>query len=359
MLLVYLILMLSSFYLLAKVCEGYFVESLDAISRRFKLSSEMAGATLMAMGSSAPELFVSLIAVFRGAGESSNLGAGTIVGSALFNILVIIGASALVRKAILTWQPVVRDTLFYSFSIIMLLLSFADGRITLTEGLFFLFLYAVYVFAVVNWKKWFGYEEHDPIPDVSKAIEEEEKTFHWWEYITLPFDATLRFVMKQAGKNHWAIFGISVAAIAAFSWLLVESAVGAAHILGIPETIIALTILAAGTSIPDLLASLIVARTGRGGMAISNAVGSNIFDILFGLGFPWVLLFLIYPNRTINVDTGNLISSVILLFATVVATLFIYIASKWKVGRKGGALLVIAYIGYLVFIISKTLQNGI
>jgi len=351
--------MLISFYLLAKVCEKYFVEALDAIGKQLKLSSEMAGATLMAMGSSAPELFVSLIAVFRGAGESSNLGAGTIVGSALFNILVIIGASALVRKAVLTWQPVVRDTLFYSFSIIILLIAFSDGRVTLPEGLFFLALYAVYVFAVVNWKKWFGYEEHDPIPDVSKAVEEEEKIFHWWEYITLPIDVSLRFLMNLVGKNYWAIFATSILLIISLSWLLVESAVGAAHILGIPETIIALTILAAGTSIPDLLSSLIVARTGRGGMAISNAVGSNIFDILFGLGFPWVLLFLIYPERTITVDTGNLISSVILLFATVIATLFIYIASKWQVGRKGGALLVLAYIGYLVFIISKTLQNGI
>ena len=102
--------MLLSFYLLAEVCEKYFVESLEKISIQLNLSRDAAGATLMAVGSSAPELFVSLMALFKPGEEA--MGAGTIVGSAIFNILVIIGASVAVRKATVLWQPVIRDMLF-------------------------------------------------------------------------------------------------------------------------------------------------------------------------------------------------------------------------------------------------------
>lgn len=114
-------LLLISFYLLAVICNEFFVESLDRISNKLKLSSDVAGATFMAMGSSAPELFTSLIAVLRDGGGHADVGAGTIVGSAIFNILVIIGASAAFKAAKLRWQPVVRDTLFYCLSILLLL----------------------------------------------------------------------------------------------------------------------------------------------------------------------------------------------------------------------------------------------
>ena len=97
MIIIYIVLLLLSCYLLMKICDEYFVRSLDAISQQFSLSSEAAGATLMAVGSSAPELFVSLISVLK-PGDHGAMGAGTIVGSAIFNILVIIGGSLLVRK---------------------------------------------------------------------------------------------------------------------------------------------------------------------------------------------------------------------------------------------------------------------
>src|SRR5690554_2806155 len=101
----YFLILITIFYLLAKVSEDYFVESLDIISRKLKLPEDVAGATLMAVGSSAPEFATALIAVL-GTG-TEDIGAGTIVGSAIFNILVIVGASALVSGAFLRWQPVV------------------------------------------------------------------------------------------------------------------------------------------------------------------------------------------------------------------------------------------------------------
>src|SRR5690606_22491483 len=93
-----------TFYALAKLCDQYFVKSLDIISKKLKLSEDVAGATFMAVGSSAPEFFTAVIAVFSI--STSDIGAGTIVGSAIFNILIIIGASAIAATAYLKWQPV-------------------------------------------------------------------------------------------------------------------------------------------------------------------------------------------------------------------------------------------------------------
>lgn len=118
MLLLFLLVMLISFYLLAVICEEFFVPSLDIISNKFKLSSDVAGATFMAVGSSAPELFTAMFALIR-PGDHANIGAGTIVGSAIFNILVIIGAAAAFKKAKLTWQPVIRDALFCCFVVLL------------------------------------------------------------------------------------------------------------------------------------------------------------------------------------------------------------------------------------------------
>lgn len=162
-----ILILIVSFYLLAIIVDEFFVGSLDKIAHRLKISYEVAGATFMAAGSSAPELFTTLFAVLKGS-DHSDIGAGTIVGSAIFNILVIIGASAMFRRAKLTWQPVIRDMLFYCISIVALLISFKDGQITLIEALSFVGIYAIYIYAVKNWSKWLKYKPHDHIEEVVK-----------------------------------------------------------------------------------------------------------------------------------------------------------------------------------------------
>ena len=344
------IILLASFYLLAIICEEYFVISLDQISKKLKLSSDVAGATFMAVGSSAPELFTSFFAVFK-PGDHADIGAGTIVGSAIFNILVIIGASAMFRRAKLTWQPVVRDTLFYCLSIIVLLFAFWDGKIVLAEALFFLALYAGYIIAVINWKKIFPYDDVNPI----EMIEEEEKK----NTFAIFSKKLLGFIIPDSEKNpskYLLTFSISILLIAALSFALVESAVHIGAILNINPTIIALTVLAGGTSIPDLLSSIIVAKQGRGDMAVSNAVGSNVFDILFCLGAPWAIVMLAYGKTSIPVATENLINSVLLLFATVISILFILIVRNWTIGRKSGIILIALYVAYVGYNIYLALQ---
>ena len=107
--------------------------------------------------------------------------------------------------------------------------------------------------------------------------------------------------------------------------------------------------LAAGTSVPDLIGSIVVAKQGRGDMAVSNAVGSNIFDILFGLGMPWVLVILI-KGKDVEVESDNLNSSVALLFASVITLLFILISRKWHLKKFSGLVLIAFYAAYLVYI---------
>ncbi len=335
-----IIVLVISFYLLAIISDDFFVASLDKISNKLKLSHDVAGATFMAIGSSAPELFTSFIAVFK-PGNHANIGAGTIVGSALFNILVIIGVSALFKKARLNWQPIIRDMLFYSISIIILLITFYDGHISLTESLLFISIYIGYLFAVVNWKKIFPYKSNNIIDVFEENIKENP--------INKFSKKILSYIIPDCNKHpklYILTFLTSIFLIGFLSYTLVESAIIIGDALLINPTIIALTVLAAGTSIPDLLSSVVVAKQGRSDMAISNAIGSNIFDILIGLGLPWLII-IIFQHHTVTVSNENLISSILLLFATVLSILILLISRKWTIGRYAGLTLIGLYIAYL------------
>lgn len=326
--------MLLSFVLLARVVDLFFVQSLDRISHRLNLSSEAAGATLMAVGSSAPELFVALFAVLK-PGNHEAIGIGSIVGSALFNLLVIGGAVALVRKSKLTWQPLLRDIGFYALTVALLLYGIFDGDFSLWNALFFLLLYAVYVFAVVNWKKWFSYSDMPADePDADAQPEQLNR-----------IDRLFAAVLPKP-ENYYRVFFASVVIIAALSWVLVETAIILAHGLNIPEGIIALTVLAAGTSIPDLISSLVVARQGRGDMAISNAIGSNIFDILVGLGLPF-LLFTLINGHAVPSGGANLAGTTAILFASLVAFTALLLFKRWEINRMTGYLLLGFYLVYV------------
>jgi len=337
-----IILLLICFYLLAVVCEEFFVPSLDRISTRLRLSSDVAGATFMAAGSSAPEFFTSLIAVFR-PGGLEDVGSGTIVGSAIFNILVIIGASALFKSVKLTWQPVIRDTVFYLVTILLLLVAFSDGKVVLAESVMFVCMYAVYLVAVIHWKRLFPYKDVGPIDIVEKDIQRHPVAVVARKFLSY----VIPDVTRRPGAYLWT-FGLSIAFIAGLSFLLVESVVVIAGVLKINPTFLALTVLAAGTSIPDLISSVIVAKQGRGDMAVGNAVGSNVFDILFGLGVPWVII-LMLRGGYVPVSTDNLIGSILLLFATVAAILFILLVRKWRIGQRSGLVLIALYILYLIY----------
>ena len=337
----YFFALIISFYLLAEISDRYFIPSLDKIAHRFNMSHDMAGATLMAIGSSAPELFVAVIALLK-PGDHSAIGVGTIVGSALFNLLVIIGASAIVRVAVLSWQPVVRDLLFYALAIIGLYFVLSDGFVSLVEASILVVIYGLYLIAVVKWRKWFPYVDKDE----RDGEEDEVELRTGWKRILVPLDYFLEKSFPSA-RYYYAVFIISILLIALLCWVLVESAIGVAEILKIPEILIALTVLAVGTSVPDMISSVIVAKQGRGGMAVSNAVGSNIFDILMGLGLPW-LLYIAFTGKKITGNIEELNISIFLLFGSIIFIFLTLKFRKWKIGQGTGYILISIYILYVI-----------
>ncbi len=337
----YSVLLFLSFYVLAEIGDKYFVPSLDRISKLLNLSHDMAGATLMAAGSSAPEIFVSLVALFH-PGEHEDIGVGTIVGSAIFNLLAIVGVAGIVKKATISWQPVIRDLLFYAISIIAFYIVLENGTVTIYEAASFILMYVMYVYAVVNWKKWFNYEEKDLDP-----VYETEGTSYKWKSLLMPVDWVIKMIIPRA-ERYILVFFISIGLIAATCWVLVESAIKVSAILGIPEIVIALIVLGIGTSVPDIVSSAIVAKQGRGGMAVSNAVGSNIFDIFVGLGLPWFLKSIIYKHD-ITTNKDGLVVAVGLLLGSILLILFALMYQKWVLNKKLGYVLIMLYILFVIY----------
>jgi len=299
----------------------------------------------MAAGSSAPELFISIIAVIYG-GDNLDIGVGTIVGSALFNLLVIIGAVAFVRSSKVAWQPMFRDMLFYTLSIGALYWAFSSGVVTLWHVVGFVLLYVVYVIAVLNWKRIFPFER-------VVLEEEEDEDDPAWKKIMKPIDFVIDILFGSSEK-FIRNFLVSVGLIAVLSWVLVESAVVVSDAMGIPKYIVALTILAFGTSVPDMMSSVIVARQGRGGMAISNALGSNIFDILLGLGIPWLIL-IIGSGNSIHVSESSITSHILILLASVIGMFLIFLVTRWRVNRLVGVVFLGSYFAYLVYVIMQAI----
>jgi K+-dependent Na+/Ca+ exchanger-like protein len=309
------------------------------------MSHDMAGATLMAIGSSAPELFVAIIAIFKPGGHS-DIGIGTIVGSALFNLLVIVGAVGFVKSTTLVWQPVVRDLIFYALAILALFYVLDNGHVSMVEAGVFLALYVVYVLSVVNWRRWFKYKIQDEDPE-----EEEEEPKKGLMKIFLPLDWILDLAFPRP-KFYFTVFFISIAFIGALCWVLVESAIIISHSLDIPEVVIALTVLAVGTSVPDMMSSVIVAKQGRGGMAVSNGIGSNIFDIFVGLGLPWMIKSYLVDSDVVT-NMQGLGISIALLFGSVLFLLFALIFQRWRLNHRLGFVLILLYIAYVVWEILK------
>ncbi len=334
-----LLVMVIAIYILSLVTDEFFIKSLDQISARWKLPSNVAGASLMAAGSSAPELSIAILSLFKEGGAHSDVGVGTIVGSAIFNILIITGVSAIVREAKVTIPTIVRDTVFYLISIILLMAVFWDGKIEVQECLVFIFVYGIYIAFLL----------FSP-PEVEPEIEEQaEKTGEgFFGKMNAMINSMTAVLAGDAKKSYIRAFGVSIVFIVALSWILVDAAVIFANAVGIPPVIVALTILAAGTSAPDLIASVVVAKQGRGSMAVANAIGSNIFDILICLGLPWLIALLFLGKQVIEVGTGDLIGSVLILVATVVIV-FVFLYTDRLLTKKEGWGLVGLYAVYVVW----------
>ncbi|XP_034996891.2 sodium/potassium/calcium exchanger 2 [Zootoca vivipara] len=457
--------MIYMFIALAIVCDEFFVPSLTVITEKLAISDDVAGATFMAAGGSAPELFTSLIGVFI---SHSNVGIGTIVGSAVFNILFVIGMCALFSKEILhlTWWPLFRDVSFYIMDLVLLIIFFLDNFIMWWESLTLLLAYFVYVTfmkfnvqveelvksllsknkvekvspeveaktkprlqrggssaslhnslmrnsifqlmihtldplaegkfkerasilhkmakkcQVEDGEKRNGSVNHagakvevEVTPPNDGAMqngtavgaEEEEDdedqplSLAWPDTprkqltylailpIVFPLWATLPDVRNPSSKKFFPLtfFG-SISWIAVFSYLMVWWAHQVGETIGISEEIMGLTILAAGTSIPDLITSVIVARKGLGDMAVSSSVGSNIFDITVGLPLPWLLYAMINNFVPVAVSSNGLFCAIVLLFIMLLFVILSIAACKWRMNKFLGFTMFGLYFVFLI-----------
>nr|ABK63241.1 NCKX2.1 [Morone saxatilis] len=475
--------MLYMFISLAIVCDEFFVPALTVITERLEISDDVAGATFMAAGGSAPELFTSVIGVFV---SHSNVGIGTIVGSAVFNILFVIGMCALFSKEVLnlTWWPLFRDVSFYIIGLLMLIYFFLDNEITLGESISLLCCYTCYVtFMKFNAKvelvikNFLGSNQvneletapkanapkddenkltakprlqregscaslhnslmrnsifqlmiHtlDPLSDegmgrfkekasilhkmakqkckeearaaaaanangvadknipnsTNVAVEvtppmngvaggeegpEEEEdedqplSLAWPDTlrkqityllilpIILPLWLSLPDVRRETSAKFFPItFLGAICWIAFFSYLMVWWAHQVGETFWITEEIMGLTILAAGTSIPDLITSVIVARKGLGDMAVSSSVGSNIFDITVGLPFPWLIYNIINDFKPVQVSSNGLFCAIVLLFLMLLFVIISIASCKWRMSKFLGLLMFLLYFVFLI-----------
>lgn len=350
--LVSLAAILLSVFALAVVTDKFFIPSLDEISRRLKLSDEVAGASLMAIGSSAPELAIALMALFTAGGAHSDVGIGAIVGSAVFNILVITGVSAVVAGGLhIHIFAVGRDIVYYLISILYLGLVFFDGHVSLIEAILGLVGYVVYMGLLIVLKDPEPYAEE--APGETAESEPEKAKVAGWHHLEALIESILRRITGAPERNFVWAFIVSIAFIVALSYVLVESTIVFSAGIGIPPVIVALTLLAAGTSAPDLMASLDVAREGRGGMAVANAVGSNTFDLLVGLALPWTIALSLLGLSGIDVGADDLWISIGILVATTLI-LALFLTSKRELSRGEGMVLLLLYAVFVVY----TLLSG-
>ncbi|KAM3918415.1 sodium/potassium/calcium exchanger 4 isoform 1-T1 [Leptodactylus fuscus] len=188
-----------------------------------------------------------------------------------------------------------------------------------------------------------------PFSIPSGCVNQFKWAFSW------PLICTLYFTVPNCSKPRWEnffmlTFVLSTVWIAIFSYIMVWMVTVIGYTLGIPDVIMGITFLAAGTSVPDCMASLIVARQGLGDMAVSNTIGSNVFDILVGLGVPWGLqTMVIHSGSTVQINSKGLLYSVILLLGSVALTVIGVHVNKWKLDRKLGYYVLFLYAIFLCF----------
>lgn len=393
---------------IAIVCDEFFQPALEAISEALNLSADVAGATFLAAGSSAPELFTSLSDSF--ASCPASMGIGTIVGSAMFNILVIVALSCFVAgqsgaSLVIDWRPVARDVVYYTISIVMLAAFFADEIVTVPEAAIMVVVYLTYILFMVYNEKIMSQcspkispdddksEQGGTVeaaaaaleggasgPDEKKADEseggeEDEEDEPFWHrfdmpdgimdkvmyFVSLPFLVAFTFTIPDCDQPffqnllkqiYWVSFVMSILWIGILCHFMVEWAHDVSKMLDIDAIVVALVVLAVGTSIPDAIGSMVAAKNGEANMAIANAVGSNVFDILLGLGLPWFLSSL-YKGEDMPVNASGIQTYVGILLATVILFVLILVGFGWKMNSSVGAMMFMLYVAFFIYCLTN------
>ena len=290
-------------------------EGASALARRMNVPEIVIGLTIVAAGTSAPELFVSLVSALKG---TPDLAVGNVMGSNIMNTLLIVGVTAMVAPMVIARGTVKKDIPFSVMASVLLVVVMMDSFLSLSisgnvisrlDGVVLLAGFIVFMAYTFIMARKGGAE--------TPAVEEQQPMNPWLSLL-------------------WVAVGL--ACLVFGSNLFVDSASSVAQALGVSESVIGLTIVAGGTSLPELATSVVAARKGQSAIAIGNVIGSNVFNILLILG----LTALVCPMQIGGITVVDL---TVMLLSVLVVWAFSY--TKYTVERWEGAVLTAGYAAYL------------
>lgn len=303
------LLLAVGFILLLKGADIFVVGS-SSIAKILKIPTVIIGLTIVAMGTSSPEAAVSINAGLAGSNE---IALSNIIGSNLFNLLVVIGICAVMNKVATDYDILKRDMPINILVTILLAVFLSGMQISRMEGMIFLVLIIAYV----------AYLIYTAIRNRVESTDDIE--------VKSPLVSILYIIIGLIA----VIFGGD---------LVVDNACLIAAAFGLSETLIGLTIVAIGTSLPELVTSIVATKRGDVGLALGNVIGSNIFNILFILGISSSI-------TPIASNMESLIDIIILIIVT--CTMYIFAKTKNEISRTEGAICIAAYIGYMIYAIVR------
>jgi cation:H+ antiporter len=297
----------------------FLVDGASSIARQLKVSDLVIGLTVVAFSTSTPELFVNIIASFRG---NTDIATGNVVGSNIANIFLILGVSSMIYPLAVTKGTVFKEIPFSLLAAFVLFAAANDqllegsslSDLTRIDGLIFLSFFIIFIY--------YTFSIATPVAGIEEHVA--AKQYGW--PLSLVF-----IIMGLAGLTLGG------------KWI-VDGAVAFASKLGMSESLVGLTIVAVGTSLPELATSAVAAYKRNADIAVGNVVGSNIFNIFFVLGISAVIKPLPFQTRN-NFDIGVVIFSSLLLF------LFMFTGKRRSLDRWEGLLFLVCYTGYVVYLI--------
>ena len=281
-------------------------EGASALARKMNVPEIIIGLTIVAAGTSAPELFVSLVSALN---DTPDMAVGNVVGSNTMNCMLIVGCAAMVAPMIISPSTVKKDIPFSVLASVLLILVAFDRFVSRLDGIILLIGFAVFMtYTLMQVKK-----------GSSETVKESSPV---WKNIL------------------YLVFGLAGLVIG--SNLFVDSASDVALTLGISEGVVGLTIVAGGTSLPELATSVVAARKGQSAIAIGNVIGSNVFNILLILGLTSTISPMEIEGIT-TIDMAVMLLSVILVW--------LFSRTRYTVERWEGAVLVLGYLAYLAWML--------
>lgn len=290
-----------------------------ALAERFGLSPMVIGLTVVGFGTSSPELVTSLQAALVG---SPGIAIGNVVGSNIGNILLILGLSALIAPMVVAPEVLKRDGTVLTLASLLCLFAVLGRQIGPLTGAALFAALVAYLTGTI----W--YERRRTTPAAGMYALEAE-------IVTVPAMSALRSALLVLAGLGLTLLGAK---------LLVSGAISLATSIGMSEAVIGLTIVAIGTSMPELATSVIAARKGHGDVALGNVIGSNIFNILGILGITAIVLPLQVPQSIAQLDIWVMLAAA--------AALLVFARTGWRIGRREGAVLVLAFAAYMGWLIA-------